>query len=162
MTASCSHAKCTHCQEWKGKIDEGWKGYQIDDSRRKGSALLCLSCKREGHTEKDSNLYLCKGCKQSQARGKFDGKSLNHWKTAQKNTRDYILLCLVCAEKEQRILAKLSCNDARLCKCKQPLGHSDRCPVHPGSHSGWNKGVTLQDLRSLQYREKFVKKFNIS
>ena len=41
------------------------------------------------------------------------------------------------------------------------LGHSDRCPVFPGSHSGWNKGVSLPDLRSLAYREQLVKRYNI-
>ena len=145
----------------KNAETESWNAEQLRNNRRKHTALICISCKRDGFTPTDRETYPCDACKKRRPRGMFAAKQINHWKTAEKNKAQYILICVECGEKEKDVVARLSCKDARICKCKQPQNHSDRCPVFPGTHSGWNKGVTLSELRSLRYREKFVKKYNI-
>ena len=149
-------------QQAKNIADESWKQSQINDNRNKGTPLLCQGGKRGGHTARDSTMYPFMGCSESHPRAHFDGKAINNWKTTEKTKRNYILLYLACAETEKGIFAKLTSKDARICTCRQPSGYSERCPVTPGSHSGWTKGVTLQEIRSLRYRETLVWKNNIT
>ena len=158
----CPHAVCNICQKYRNINKETWTTDQVKNHRRvRNSTLVCGACKSRGYTPTDRELYPCKACTNQQGRCNFGPIVLQEWNRAQKNNKQYSLVCLKCKTKEAAILEKLRAKDALLCTCKQPLGHGPKCRVGPFWYSGYNKGITLEDLRFLRFREKHVTKYNI-
>ena len=99
----------------------------------------------------------CETCDKSKGRTHFVKNKLDEKRKAP----SYILVCEECVKREAEVLLCLRAPGALMCKCRQPLGHSDKCKVAPFGHSGYNKGVTLDDLRFLRFRPKHVVEYNI-
>ena len=157
-----SHAKCSVCSVHKEITAQSWTAKQIENSKIKNSVLVCQSCMAKGFTCKGTETYRCNACKEQQSRGQFGETALRNMK----NRKDYILVCLHCREQEDNIVERLTPvkNDARsvrICSCRQPERHSDRCKVFARSHSGYNKSITLEELQFLHFRRTYVKRYYI-
>ena len=135
---------------------EKWTSEQIHHHRYHNTRLVCQACERKGCTSYDHEQYRCKACFTLKGRSKFGATMIKEWNRAQRDKAQYTLVCLECKTKEDGIVSRLKAKDARLCTCKQPMGHSDKCKAGPFGHSGSNKGVTREELRFISFRERHV------
>jgi hypothetical protein len=80
-----------------------------------------------------------------------------------KTRPESILVCMVCAEKEKTLNAKLAVKKgpsrAYLCTCKCPI-HLEKCDVYM-KWPGYNVGITREDLRFLGFRPSNIKRLNL-
>ena len=150
------------CKKFQVILKESWTMKQVEHSKRSKTVLVCNRCTADGFNPKDITTYRCRACNKEQARGKFHHQTVKDYLRKE----NYILICICCAQREADIVAKLTSvkNDrqpVRICNCKRLLGHNEKCPVFPGPHSGYNKGVTRDDLQFLRFRPMYVKRYNI-
>ena len=119
--------KCATCKKEHGK--EYWSRKARNNTKSKGSALICKQCRHLGCTSRDPALYTCTTCSGMFGAAKLDPKSFVNFKSHGRRT----LTCSNCVTARKprvRSLQSLLCKSKRRCTCFR-LFHKALCPLTP-------------------------------
>ena len=138
--------KCATCKKEHGK--EYWSRKARNNTKSKGSALICKQCRHLGCTSRDPALYTCTTCSGMFGAAKLDPKSFVNFKSHGRRT----LTCSNCVTAQKTRVKSLQSQlerSTRKCTCFG-LFHRALCPLSPCIYSeGWWPGndgfISLDD-----------------
>ena len=101
----------------------------LKHQKDQGSTIVCSSCREQGRTADDVNLYTCQRCHHDFGSKRFERVLLEHFRYHNHQK----LICLACTRednKRERALHGQFKGSKIFCKCGCPI-HSERCPLSP-------------------------------
>ena len=103
-----------------------WSKAERDSYERKGTLLVCKSCRdSRGYTPDDVKTYTCQQCQDKGGFKLFDKELMHNVKSHGRKK----LLCKLCVAKTERLRQKFR-SSKRFCKCFCPI-HRQSCPLSP-------------------------------
>ena len=128
MCLECqSKIPCDACKTRYPKT--AWPVQVLKNQKKQGSTIVCSSCKEQGRTADDINLYTCQRCHLDLGSKRFEIVLLEHFKHHGRQK----LICLACTreeDKRERLLHFQFRGSKIFCKCGCPI-HRERCPLSP-------------------------------
>ena len=143
---------------------EEWTPKQLQHHRLSGSALLCVACRKKGHSTKSRNIdasseLQCADCKRCKSRAEFDQQNLKDKQKKEKAGASYTLVCSSCKPRERDLIKKLDTLHAGLCprSCgTQLFRHSESCKAR------FRVRVTEEDLKFLTFRAQYEGRYALT